>query len=286
MKPAVMTRRTFLVSSALATAGARVWAQVAKPRVGCQLNGFGPKAGDFDAIVGFVKQAKDLGYVGFETNVRFVSDQFANPAPARERLDAIGSTFIGMHTSMDEAAKSDLAKTCDGGVALGAQYIVMSSGGLSPDGIFTAEALKAKCVQLEQYGKVCKDHGMALAYHNHTHEFANHNAENQGIGDHTDPALVNFLMDAGHGYQGGGDPAEFMLRNAKRIVGCHLKTFKNNTIQVPLGQGDWGFEKLAAAVAKTGWSGWLMDEEGGTPQGSDTAAIAPDRDYIRKVFGV
>ncbi len=29
-----------------------------------------------------------------------------------------------------------------------------------------------------------------------------------------------------------------------------------------------------------------MDEEGGTPQGSDTAAIAPDREYIRKVFGV
>ena len=286
MKFVEITRRTFLVSSAMATVGARVWAEGTKPRVGCQLNGFGPKAGDFDAIVGFVKQAKDLGYVGFETNVHFVSDQFANPAPARAKLDAVGSTFIGMHTSMDEAAKSDLAKTCDGGAALGAHYIVMSSGGLSPTGVFTEGALKAKCAQLEQYGKVCKDHGMALAYHNHTHEFANHNAENQGIADHSDPALVNFLMDAGHAYQGGGDPSEFMMRNSKRIVGCHLKTFKDNKTQVPLGQGDWGFEKLAAAVAKTGWSGWLMDEEGGTPQGSDTAAIAPDREYIRKVFGV
>ncbi len=81
--------------------------------------GLGRRRGDFDAIVGFVRQARDLGYVGFETNVHFVSDQFANSHAARAKLDAIGSTFIGMHTSMDEAAKSDLAKTCDGGAALG-----------------------------------------------------------------------------------------------------------------------------------------------------------------------
>jgi sugar phosphate isomerase/epimerase len=285
-----VSRRSFLASSTLAVLGSALPLRAQaprKPRVGCQLNAFSPKPGNFDAIVSDVRQAKEWGYDGFETNVRFVSDVFANPAPARAKLDAIGSTFIGMHTSMNEAAKGDLASWCDGGAALGAKYIVMSSSGLSPTGEFTAEALKEKCGQLEAFGKVCNARGMALAYHNHTQEFANHNAENQALADHTDPRLLHFLMDAGHGYQGGGDPAAFMRKNSSRIVGCHIKTFHNHSTQVPLGApADFTFDDLAKAIRETGWAGWLECEEGGTPQGADLAAVVPDRAYIRQVFGV
>jgi inosose dehydratase len=174
---------------------------------------------------------------------------------------------------------------CGGGAALGCHYLVMSAKGLSPIGVFSASALQDKAARLEQFGKVCKEHGLTLAYHNHMPEFANRNAEMQGIADHTDAKLVSFLMDAGHGYQGGGDPAEFMRRNSHRLVGVHIKTFKNKTEQVPLGQGDFGFEDLAAAVRSTGWAGWLIDEEGGG-RTADSAAVGPDRNYIRRVFGV
>jgi sugar phosphate isomerase/epimerase len=290
MKSFLMSRRSFVSSSALAGLAVATSTNAivpARPKVGCQLNGFNPKPGQFDLLVGYVKQAKEWGYIGFETNVRFVSDQFADPGPARAKLDAVGSTFIGMHTSMIEAAKEDLAAWCEGGTALGAKYIVMSATGLSQTGEFTKEALLAKCAQLEAFGQVCNAHGMTLAYHNHQPEFANHNAENQGIADNTDPKLVHFLMDAGHGYQGGGDPAEFMRRNSRRLVGCHIKTFKDHTTQVPLGApADFGFEDLAKAIRETGWAGWLECEEGGGKQGGDTAAIVPDRAYIRKVFGV
>jgi len=287
MKSFAMSRRTFVATSAMA-ATAAAWARPmdAKPKVGCQLNGFNPKPGQFDKILADIQQAKDWGYVGFETNVRFVEDQFSNAKEARAKLDAIGSTFIGMHTSMDEAGKNDLAAWCDGGTALGAMYIVMSAKGLSPTGEFSADELKAKCSQLEAFGRTCNAHGMKLAYHNHQPEFANHNAENQAIADHTDPKLVHFLMDAGHGYQGGGDPALFMRKNSSRIVGCHIKTFFHHDTQVPLGKGDFGFEDLAKAIHETGWAGWLECEEGGGPKGGDTAAIVPDREYIRKVFGV
>jgi sugar phosphate isomerase/epimerase len=162
----------------------------------------------------------------------------------------------------------------------------MSASGLSKDGNFTPDALKEKVATLEKYGKLCNDAGMKLAYHNHQPEFANSNAEIQALADHSDPSLLSFLIDAGHAYQGGGNPAEFMRHNSRRIVGCHIKTFKNKTQQVPLGQGDFGFEDLAAAVRERHWTGWLIDEEGGGPQGSDTAAVGPDRRYIRKIFGV
>jgi len=260
-------------------------AQGHKPRVGCQANAFVARNGSFDALLPVLGTIASLGYAGFECNNHLLQSEFANSAEARQKIQETGLEFIGMHTSMKEAATGDLAAMSAAGAALGCHYIVMSGEGLSPSGAFTPAALEGKAKQLEQFGKLCRDHGMVLAYHNHMPEFANNNAEMQAIADHTDPKLVSFLMDAGHAYQGGGNPAEFLRRNPHRLVGCHVKTFKNKTDQVPLGKGDFGFEDLAAAIRSTGWSGWIIDEEGGGKT-ADEAAVGPDREYIRRVFGV
>jgi Sugar phosphate isomerases/epimerases len=108
-----------------------------------------------------------------------------------------------------------------------------------------------------------------------------------GLAEHTSPDLVGFLMDAGHGYLGGGDPAAFLAAHPGRIHGIHLKTFRGKAVtgQVPLGEGDFDFQDLAASIRKTNWSGWLIVEEGGGSKTGNTAALAPDRAYIRKVFG-
>lgn len=285
-----LTRRDFIARAAAASAAASVaphlFAEQSKPRVGCQVNGFAARTGDFSELISVLPTIKSDGYAGFECNNHFVLSELDHPADARAKIHASGLEFIGMHTSMSEVAKNDLGKLAHGGAALGCRYIVMSATGLSKEGNFTPDALKEKVAALEKYGKICNDAGMKLAYHNHQPEFANHNAEIQALADHSDPALLSFLIDAGHAYQGGGNPAEFMRRNSRRIVGCHIKTFKNKTQQVPLGQGDFGFEDLAAAVRERHWTGWLIDEEGGGPSGSDTAAVGPDRSYIRKIFGV
>jgi sugar phosphate isomerase/epimerase len=284
------TRRDFIACAAAASAAAsvapRLLAESSRPRVGCQVNGFAARTGDFSQLISVLPTIKSLGYAGFECNNHFVLSELDHPADARAKIRASGLEFIGMHTSMAEAEKNDLGRLARGGAALGCHNIVMSAAGLSKDGNFTPDALKEKVATLEKYGRICNSAGMKLAYHNHMPEFANGNAEIQALADHSDPALLSFLIDAGHAYQGGGDPADFMRRNSHRIVGCHIKTFKNKTVQVPLGQGDFGFEKLAAAVRETKWAGWLIDEEGGGPQGADTAAVAPDRSYFRKIFGV
>jgi sugar phosphate isomerase/epimerase len=75
-----------------------------------------------------------------------------------------------------------------------------------------------------------------------------------------------------------------MAKHPSRIVGCHLKTYREQ-IQVPLGEGDWDFVDLAAAIKAANWNGWLIVEEGGGPKPGNTTALAPDRAYIRKVFG-
>ncbi|MBS1814222.1 MAG: TIM barrel protein [Acidobacteria bacterium] len=288
MQAATLTRRTFLATATAAAASASFAAPAAKGklRVGCQTNGWVMKPPSFDELIRVLGEARQMDYHGFECNNRFVRDQFNNTAEARKRIAATGMDFIGVHTSTGELDKAGfLDALVQGASKLGAHYVVLSSSGLAPDGKFTDDALRAKVAKLEEYGKVCNKGGMRLAYHNHQPEFANNNAEMNGIAERSNPELVSFLMDAGHGYQGGGDPSKFMLKHSHRIVGVHLKTFKNHTEQVPLGEGDFGFEALAAAIHRTGWSGWLIDEEG-NPKRGDTAAVGPDRAYIRKIFGV
>lgn len=279
-----MDRRCFLGSAAAAGLALKLPAQSQKLRVGCQVNAFETRNGDFASLLPALQTIASLDYRGFECNNHLVRSEFQNPSEARKKIRATGLEFIGMHMSISEA-DAGLDAICAGGAGLGCHNVVMSSTGLSPTGNFTSDALAQKAARLEGYGKVCRAHGLTLAYHNHMPEFANHNAEMQALADHTNPELVSFLMDAGHGYQGGGDPAEFLRRNSRRLVGVHLKTFKNNIEQVPLGDGDFGFEDLAAAVRSTGWAGWLIDEEGGGKT-NDSAAVGPDRAYISRVFGV
>jgi sugar phosphate isomerase/epimerase len=275
-----ISRRVFIATPALSALFAK-----GGIRVGCQANGWPLKQGDFAQLLEVLGAMKGLGYAGFECNIRFVQDQFANAAQARAQIEKTGVRFIGAHMSMNQAKPDSFPKSASGVAALGAECIVMSGSGLSKDGRFEMSVLREKAAAIETLAKTCRQGKLRLAYHNHNPEFANGNAEIEGLAKYTSPDLVDFLMDAGHGYLGGGNPAEFLAGHARRIFGIHLKTFRGPE-QVPLGQGDFGFEALAAAIAKTGWAGWLITEEGGGPKGGNTAAVGPDRKYIRQVFGV
>lgn len=286
-----ISRRTFLAATSafVATAPVLSRGKSGSIRVGCQTNGFPLKAGDFPSLLKALESLKKLGYTGFECNFRFVECVFDRAAAAREEIERTGVKFIGAHASMDQIGGAKGARIAAGVAALGAGCIVMSGRGLSPQGVFDNAALIQKAKSINSLAAFLAEHRLRLAYHNHNPEFANHNAEINGLAENTDPKLVSFLMDAGHGKLGGGDPAAFLSTHAGRVHGIHLKTFKGNAdsaTQVPLGQGDFDFDDLAAAVKKTGWLGWLIVEEGGGPRAGDPATLGPDRQHIRKLFAV
>jgi sugar phosphate isomerase/epimerase len=93
-------------------------------------------------------------------------------------------------------------------------------------------------------------------------------------------------MDAGHAYRARTDIPAFFSRHAARIDGMHLRDFKNDD-QVPLGEGEFDLKPLVAAVERTGWPGWIINEEerlNDVKPGD--AAVAPARKQVRKLFGV
>jgi sugar phosphate isomerase/epimerase len=276
--PPGISRRNLLAGFA-----AVAFADSPRVRVGCQANAWPLEEGNFEQLLGALREMAEIGYTGFECNIRFVRSQFGNAAAARRSIEATGVRFIGAHTSLDAAA--DSKGDFEGVTSLGGERIVMSGRALSPKGAFLDEAAHLKAQRLSRMAQIARESGIRLAYHNHNDEFANGNAEVEALARLVGPQAMDFLVDAGHAYLGGGDPAAFLSKHHRRVFGVHIKTFRGNQ-QVPLGHGDFGFERLAVAIRETGWSGWIINEEGGGTKRGNTQAVRPDREYIRRVFGI
>lgn len=263
-------------------------AAIARPessglKVGCQANAWPLVEGNFPQLLDALREMRQLGYTGFECNIRFVKGQFGNASAARKAIDNTGVRFIGAHTSMEAWQPDSFAVACAGVASLGAERIVMSARPAPTDNF--SVALWVKGSRLAALAQRAHEEHIRIAYHNHNDEFARGNAEMEELVRLIAPEQMDFLVDAGHGYLGRGDPPAFVEKHSKRVFGFHIKTFRGQE-QVPLGSGDFGFEKLASVIRSTGWTGWLITEEGGGAKSGNRAAVGPDRNYIRRVFGV
>jgi sugar phosphate isomerase/epimerase len=280
----MLSRRDILLTMPLAA----VARAAAKDRnvVACQTNAWQHTPGNFPELLDLLTRIKRFGYQGFETNVRDVQGQFDNAKEARAQIDKIGLRFYGPHCNISQKLE-EFQKITDGAVGLGASRIVVSGGGSYKSGQLDEEALRRKAEALNAVGKLCKQKGLRLVYHNHKPEFLGNGAEAKELLRRTNPELVSLLLDEGHAYDAGADVNAFFQTNHKRIDAIHLRDIKNSK-QVPLGQGEYDFKTLAAIIKKTGWPGWLETEEELRTKDFKLAdaTVQSDRQFIRKTFGV
>jgi sugar phosphate isomerase/epimerase len=238
-------------------------------RFGVQLNAFPIDPKNFQSFLDTLGQVKQIGYQGFESSFRNVSGQFGTPEPARRSIAQTGLTFFGIHIffSNDKydqethiAAASVYEPVARGGAALGAEHLILS-GAPAAD----AEELKRKIDALNAAGRFAQSAGITVAYHNHWWEFESKIGEAkvpeiEALYTQTDPALVGFVLDAGHAYHGGADVPAFIRAHATRIVGFHLRDYRNGRL-VTLGTGTFPLAEVAATIKQIGWKGWVENEE-------------------------
>ena len=279
----MISRRSLLVG---ASAGAL--AAPAALHVGSQTNAWPIDPAKLDSLLGVLSALKELGFAGYETSFRNLQSSFAAASSARARLEKYGLRFFGIHIFLlqydpdTSVAPWDLLQiVADGGRALGAERLIVS-GASTPD----AAPLARKAKALDRIARYCRDRGMGFGYHNHDAEFRNDRFQIDGLLQQTDPALVHLVLDAGHAMEGGANVAEFFTRHASRIDGIHLRDAKQGR-EVPLGEGDFDWRPLAAAIRTARWNGWILTEEerlSGEKPGE--RAVRPARAAIRRVFGV
>ncbi len=265
-----------------------------QPRPGCQANAWNLDPARFDLLLTAIREMKELDFQGFETNIRFVQPQLGHAAEARARLDAFGLEFIAAHTNLPEyqragpeGAGAAATKLAGQARQFGAHALVVSHSGLSATGHFSQQALEAKVRALDEVGRRVAEAGLVLAYHNHQPEFRNGAAEETAFLAGTDPKLVWLMFDIGHAWLAYPDAVAFFEAHHERVFGLHVRDF-HNRVSVPLGEGEFPLRDLAQAIRKTGWHGWLIDEEE-RPNDADKPgkrATGPSRRTMKVVFGV
>jgi sugar phosphate isomerase/epimerase len=277
---------------------ARVYGQAGQVpagiRFGVQLNAFPIDPKRFETFTAALAQVKQIGYQGFEAGFRYLSEQFAAPEMARQSIERTGLTFFGIHIFMPSfamydpntriAAPSVYEPVARGGAALGAKHMILSGApAQNPD------QLKAKIDGLNAAGRFAQTCGITVAYHNHWWEFESKIGEHQeteieALYTQTDPDLVHFVLDAGHAYHGGADVPAFIRAHSGRIIGFHVRDFKNGDY-VELGTGDFPLRQVAATIKQIGWKGWVENEEerADHSQGG-VKVIAPAYKAMREAF--
>ena len=257
-------------------------------RFGVQLNAFPIDPNHFQTFLDALGEIKQVGYQGFESSFRNLSPQFAHPAAARRRIEQTGLTFFGIHIFFPNpgydqttriAAPSVYEPVAHGGAALGARHLILS-GAPSEN----RDQLKRKIEALNAAGRYARNAGLGVAYHNHWWEFRSKIGEIDALYSQTDPELVHFVLDAGHAYHGGADVPAFIRAHSKRIVGFHLRDFRNGEY-VELGTGTFPLREVAQTIIKIGWKGWVENEEERADHSqSGLKVIAPAYKAMKEAF--
>ena len=135
----------------------------------------------------------------------------------------------------------------------------------------TADDWKATADFLNAKAKVLKAAGLTTAYHNHNVEFAPVGGATglEILLKNTDPALVQFEMDAGWVVAAGADPIALMKAHPGRFKMMHVKdvkattkpnfAFQQDPTEVGSGIIDW--KKLLAASHAAGVRDYFVEQE-------------------------
>ncbi len=132
---------------------------------------------------------------------------------------------------------------------------------------------------LEEIARYCAAQGVALVYHHHMGTVVESEAEIDRLMAMTGPA-TRLLLDTGHAFFGGGDPAALAKRHMGRVSHIHAKNVRPAIMSEVRGEGlsflegvrrgvftvpgdpegAVDFAPVLASAAAHGYSGWLVIE--------------------------
>lgn len=281
------TRRTFLKSTAAATAaaclgGARLNAAPLNMPIGLQLYSVRellPK--DFD---GTLHQLSAAGY----KEVEAAGYYHKSAKEFRASLEQAGLRCVSTHHALPEL-KPYLDEFIEYGHTLGLEYIICSWAGVHRDpsakGELKLDDWRFVADQFNGIGEKVKAAGMTFGYHNHTVEFGTENGTIffDELLKRTDPKLVVFEMDCGWVYGGGHNPVEYLSRSPERFPLLHIKDMvkqpDGKVKNVVLGRGEIDYK--AVFKAATGLKHYFIEQEEFT--GDPMTELREDADFMRKL---
>ena len=219
--------------------------------------------------------------------------QMDNPIPAewgmtREELKpflkSLGIkpviTSVSPQAIINEKDRTELMQAIENAKFWGVKYLVCysSTGGARN----TIEAWRDWAYILNKAGKICKENGLMLLYHNHAKEFEliNGKSPSEVMLEVMDPKLVNYYLDVAWAIRGGADPAKFINDNPGRVLSLHLKDLKpNGKTFEDLGLGTIDYKAVFSAAHKAKVKYYIVEMD--TPPVDSKTSIEKCAEYLK-----
>lgn len=206
-----------------------------------------------------MKQVKEIGYEGVELAGLYGH----GPGQIRDWLKELNLVPISAHVPY-EAFAVDMDATLDAYETIGCSYIAIPY--LAMDRLYGGEKFEETENLLHTLAKKCKERGICLLYHNHSHEFVRTDS-----GTYVFDALYQRFpneeleteMDTCWIKVGGEDPVAYIKKYENRCPVIHMKDFiKKETVQlVALGEGLMDVKATALTAAACGTKHFVIEQD-------------------------
>lgn len=244
-----------------------------------------------------IEELSGLGFKGIQLRANTYAKYKDNPAEIKALLDSKGMSlvmFSSGNVEIDPAKKEANAAMHLNHArfvkALGGTSIQLTNSLRKNNIPPTADELARLAVAMNEIGALTKEIGIQATYHNHMNQYGETPEEVDVLVKAMDPAYVRLLLDVAHYHQGGGNPAEAVLKYQKVLHSLHIKDVEcpikgdsnpKSYKFVELGQGNVDLLGVFAALDKIKFSGWAIVELDAVP---DKAKLPVQCAQISKDF--
>ena len=177
-------------------------------------------------------------------------------------LDDVGLTCMATQGGLDTLTDG-LDRTIEGLKTLDCTHTALAAG---PATMRSAEGYAELARILTDAGRTLADHGIRLAYHNHSFEFERY-GDRTGFDilyEESDPRYLEAKLDTAWVQRAGADVIAWIRRLADRMSVIHFKdyTIKDNEIVLTeIGEGNLNWEGIIEACEETNLEWYVVEQD-------------------------
>mgnify|MGYP006140186939 CR=1 FL=1 len=227
-----------------------------------------------------IKEIASLGFKGIQLRANTFAKYGENPAALKALIDQAGlqlCMFSSGNVEIDparvDASIAQHVKHANFVKALGGTSIQLTNS-LRKKGVKPEEKDLIRLAEvMNEIGAKTKEIGIQSTYHNHMDQFGETPEEVELLVNHMDSSKIKLLLDVAHYFQGGGNPADAVLKYRKVLHSLHVKDVRQTEPRyrfVELGQGKVNLEEVFANLDKINFKGFAIVELDAVPDAGKT----------------
>jgi inosose dehydratase len=227
-----------------------------------------------------IKDIASLGFKGIQLRANTFAKYGENPSALKALIDQSGlqlcmfsSGSVEIDPAKVEASIAQHVKHATFVKALGGTSIQLTNS-LRKKGEKPAEKDLIRLAEvMNEIGAQTKKIGIQATYHNHMDQFGETPEEVELLVNQMDPTKIKLLLDVAHYFQGGGNPAEAVLKYRELIHSLHVKDVRQTEPRyrfVELGQGKVNLLEVFANLDKIKFKGFAIVELDAVPDAGKT----------------